>query len=136
MDIYNKRVTLPLHRVLKAMAEPTRLRILNLLMEEPLCVCELEFLLCLSQPLLSRHLSYLRGAGLAVDKRMGARVQYSIVSGDPVVDKLKTCLRGVLESEEIYRADRERLEQWRRAASEGQSHSGPSATLTVQGANI
>lgn len=131
-----RRMTLPLHRILKAIAEPTRLRILNLLMEEPLCVCELEFLLCLSQPLLSRHLSYLRGTGLALDKRMGTRVQYSMVSGDPVVDKLKTCLRGVLESEEVYRADRERLEQWRRAASEKQNHSGQPASLTVQGANL
>ncbi len=51
-----------LPKLLKAIAEPNRLRILNLLLEEPLCVCELEFLLGLSQPLLlrrSRELSHL-----------------------------------------------------------------------------
>lgn len=123
----------PLYRILKAIAEPTRLRILNLLLQEPLCVCEMEFLLGLPQPLLSRHLAYLRSAGLAVDRRVGMRVQYSIAGGHPVMEKLKECLSGLLESEEIYRRDRVRLEQWRRAGEEGWRESGP--IVTAQGAN-
>ncbi len=123
-----------LPKLLKAIAEPNRLRILNLLLEEPLCVCELEFLLGLSQPLLSRHLAYLRGAGLAVDKRIGMRVQYSVASGDPLVDRLKSCLRSALEMEEIYRRDRARLEDWRRARTEGQGDSGQ--PIAIQGAGI
>ena len=123
-----------LPKLLKAIAEPNRLRILNLLLEEPLCVCELEFLLGLSQPLLSRHLAYLRGAGLAVDKRIGMRVQYSVASGDPLVDRLKACLQGVLELEEIYKRDRERLEDCRRTAAEGQGDSGQ--PIAIQGAGI
>lgn len=122
----------PLHRLLKAIAEPSRLRILNLLLEEPLCVCELEFLLELPQPLLSRHLAYLRGAGLVVDKRIGMRVQYSIASGHPVLERLRQCLCVLLESEEICRRDRSKLAEWRRAGQEGQGKTGP--RIAVQGA--
>ncbi|MGC8759650.1 MAG: metalloregulator ArsR/SmtB family transcription factor [Bryobacteraceae bacterium] len=103
----------PLHRILKAIAEPNRLRILNLLLEAPLCVCEMESLLDLPQPLLSRHLAYLRSAGLAMDRRIGTRVQYAIPEGNPVIDRLRECLRGLLQSEEVYRRDRERLHEWR-----------------------
>ncbi len=124
----------PLHRILKAIAEPNRLRILNLLLEEPLCVCELEFLLELPQPLLSRHLAYLRGAGLAVDKRIGMRVQYSIAGGHPLLERLKECLPGLLESEEICRRDRSKLAEWRRAGDGGLSESG--LTVTEKGANL
>lgn len=122
----------PLHRILKAIADPTRLRILNLLLEEPLCVCELEFLLELPQPLLSRHLACLRGAGLAVDKRIGMRVQYSIAGGHPVLGGLKECLRGLLESEEVYRRDRSKLAEWRREGEEGKSRTG--LMIATQGA--
>lgn len=122
----------PLHRVLKAIAEPNRLRILNLLLEEPLCVCELEFLLDLPQPLLSRHLAYLRSAGLATDRRLGMRVQYSMVKGNPVADHLRSCLGGLLETEELYRRDRARLEDWRRAGEAG--HPESDGIIASQGA--
>jgi ArsR family transcriptional regulator, arsenate/arsenite/antimonite-responsive transcriptional repressor len=67
-----------LYRVFRALADPTRLRILNLLMEAPFCVCELGQALQLPQPLISRHLAYLKNAGLVQDHRQGMRVQYSI----------------------------------------------------------
>jgi len=67
-----------LHRGFKALGDPARLRILNLLMEAPLCVCELGQVLQLPQPLISRHLAYLKNAGLVQDHRRGMRVQYSI----------------------------------------------------------
>lgn len=105
----------PLHRLFKALAEPNRLRILNLLLEEPFCVCELESILGLPQPLLSRHLAYLRGAGLVVDRRQGMRVQYSLASDHAILQMLKSCLRQALLCEEIYREDRRRCEQFRAA---------------------
>jgi ArsR family transcriptional regulator len=103
----------PLHKILRALADPNRLRILNLLLAEPLCVCELEMLLGLPQPLLSRHLAYLRGAGLVLDRRIGARVQYSLAEGPEAFNRMKQCLEGVLSSEEVYREDRQRLLEWR-----------------------
>jgi ArsR family transcriptional regulator len=125
----------PLHRLFKALAEPNRLRILNLLLEEPLCVCELESILGLPQPLLSRHLAYLRSAGLVVDRRQGMRVQYSLASGQEVLELLKTCLRQALLSEEIYREDRRRWEQLHAAccSSAAREPSTSAERIRIQG---
>jgi ArsR family transcriptional regulator len=105
----------PLHRLFKALAEPNRLRILNLLLDEPFCVCEMEAILGLPQSLLSRHLAYLRSAGLVVDRRQGMRVQYSLASGQQVLETLKGCLRQALLCEETYREDRRQREHLRAA---------------------
>ena len=48
----------------RAFADPIRLRILNLIQDGELCVCDLVAVLKLPQPTVSRHLSYLRRAGL------------------------------------------------------------------------
>jgi ArsR family transcriptional regulator len=108
----------PIHRFFKALAEPNRLRILNLLLEQPYCVCELETLLRLPQSLLSRHLAYLRNAGLVVDRRQGTRVQYSLSQSElwPI---LRPCLERAFEREEVYREDRRRSEQWRAGCCPG-----------------
>ena len=67
-----------LHRIFKALADPTRLRTLNLLIKAPLCVCDLGCVLQRPQSLISCHLAYLKNAGLVDDHRQGMRVQYSI----------------------------------------------------------
>jgi ArsR family transcriptional regulator len=55
----------------KALADPTRLRIMNLLLRSSFCVCEMERILGLPQPLLSRHLAHLRSCGLVESQREG-----------------------------------------------------------------
>jgi ArsR family transcriptional regulator len=102
-----------LPKFFKALADPTRLRILNLLLEGPLCVCELETLLGLPQPMLSRHLAYLRSAALVTDKRVGMRVQYALAPGRQVFETLQKCLRQALLTESVCRQDLERYRQWR-----------------------
>ena len=103
----------PLHRLLKALAEHNRLRILNLLLEEPFCVCDLESLLGLPQSLLSRHLACLRNAGLVVDRRQGMRVQYSLASDQEVLNIIRSCLRQASPREHTYREDLRRLQDLR-----------------------
>lgn len=122
-----------LHRFFKALADPNRLRILNLLLDQPLCVCEMEVLLRLPQPLLSRHLAYLRSAGWVEDRRQGMRVQYSLASGHQLVEIVKHCLRSALLCEAIYREDRRRLEEMRTAccASEKRGLSVSDQTISV-----
>lgn len=122
----------PLHRLFKALAEPNRLRILNLLLEEPFCVCELEAILGLPQPLLSRHLAYLRSAGLVVDRRRGSRVQYSLASGQAILEMLTSCLRQALQCEEIYREDRRRCEELRAACCSSPARESPVSTERIQ----
>ncbi len=104
---------MPLERLFKALADPTRLRIINLLLEEPFCVCELEAILQLPQSLLSRHLAYLRAAGLVTDKRRGPRVQYSLSTAQPAFELLKSCLRQALRLERVCDEDLNRRRQLR-----------------------
>ena len=63
--------------VLKALADPNRLRILNLLHERTLCVCDLEAILELNQSNLSRHLSRLRQAGVVKARKKALFTYYS-----------------------------------------------------------
>ena len=100
-----------LHRVFKALADPTRLRILNLLMEAPFCVCELGQALQLPQPLISRHLAYLKNAGLVQDHRQGMRVQYSINLDCQNRAGFDAFLRNALSSDLACREDLRRCRQ-------------------------
>ena len=109
-----------LHRTFKALADPTRLRILNLLIEAPFCVCELGHVLQLPQPLISRHLAYLKNAGLAQDHRQGMRVQYSISLDDENQQGLVRFLRHALSFDQTCRED---LQRWRQ--NEDQPDSWP-----------
>ena len=69
---------------LKLISEETRLRILMLLNEEPLCVCELEAVLKVSQPKVSRILSKYRDLGLVTDERQGKYIYYRLALKDPL----------------------------------------------------
>jgi ArsR family transcriptional regulator len=62
----------------KALGDATRLRLINLLHAQSLCVGDLQEVLGLSQPLVSRHLAVLRGANLVRTQRQGPRVSYSL----------------------------------------------------------
>ncbi|MDH4223684.1 MAG: metalloregulator ArsR/SmtB family transcription factor, partial [candidate division Zixibacteria bacterium] len=64
--------------VIKALGDETRLRILKLLMNRELCVCELEAALNLPQSKISRHLMVLRSNGLVNDRRKGQWIFYSL----------------------------------------------------------
>jgi ArsR family transcriptional regulator len=72
--------------LLKALADPTRLRIAGLLAQRELCVCDLETLLGISQSMTSHHLGVLRRAGLVVQRReeRDARWAYYRVHPDTV----------------------------------------------------
>lgn len=62
-----------------ALADKTRLRILNLMRDEEVCVCFFTEVLGDSQPKISRHLAYLRNAGIVKARREGKWMHYSIV---------------------------------------------------------
>lgn len=62
----------------RAFADPTRLRILNLLLSGELCVCDIVSALRIPQPTASRHLAYLRKAGLVLARREGLWIHYRL----------------------------------------------------------
>ncbi len=89
----------------KALADPTRLRIVNLLMRSPFCVCEMEEILRLPQPLLSRHLAYLRNSGLVENSRDGMRVNYNLNGKNQLIKQIRPFLLEALDSDTVGRAD-------------------------------
>ena len=84
--------------VFKALAEETRLEILALLANHgELCVCDLQEVLGIIQSKTSRHLQYLKHAGLLTDRRAGLWVHYRIAAGlDPERKAIVAVLRRLL----------------------------------------
>ena len=64
--------------LLKALSDAARLRVVNLLRCQSLCVGDLQFVLGFSQSTVSRHLAVLRAAGLVRAERQGSRICYSL----------------------------------------------------------
>ncbi|WP_054697205.1 ArsR/SmtB family transcription factor [Syntrophomonas palmitatica] len=64
--------------VFKALGEPTRLKIIKLLAERELCVCDLEEVMQISQPRVSQHLKVLKHAGLVNERKEGQRTICSL----------------------------------------------------------
>lgn len=63
---------------LKALADPTRLRIISLLNTRDCCICELVPLFGISQPAVSKHMNRLKVSGLVHEARKGMWVLYSL----------------------------------------------------------
>lgn len=88
--------------ILKAVSDPTRLRILFALTCEPLCVCELSTLLSMSMPAVSHHLRLLVDANLLTVKKSGKFACYylsDVAKSDPVravIDNLNCTLAGAV----------------------------------------
>lgn len=89
----------------RALADPTRLRILNLLLRSPFCVCEMERILGLPQPLLSRHLAYLRNSGLVESHRDGMRVNYNLNERHQLIAEMRPFLLRALGADATGRTD-------------------------------
>ena len=78
-----------LETLFKALADITRLRILGLLLDGEVCVCHIHESLGLRQPKVSRHLAYLRRAGLVDAHKDGLWVHYRLARmPDPVMQAL------------------------------------------------
>lgn len=63
-------------RLMKALADPTRLKILKLIMDTELCVCDLQALLQISQPAVSQHMAKLKAVGLVTERKVGMWTHY------------------------------------------------------------
>ena len=95
--------------VLRAAAEPTRLRILALLAREELAVLELCRILGQSQPRVSRHLKLLAEAGLVERFPDGAWVFYRLATATPARGLIDLALALIAEGDTVLSADAERL---------------------------
>lgn len=84
-----------LNHLFRALADPTRLRLLNLIADREICVCYFVEILKISQPKVSRHLAYLRKAGIVAARREGKWMHYKLVV--PKDEIAGNILRGTLK---------------------------------------
>lgn len=97
--------------VYAALADPTRLRILSLLGQDEICVCHIHASLDVPQPTASRHLAYLRKAGLAEVRRDGIWMHYRLARIDnPVVASVVKAALHALTHAPISARDERRLQ--------------------------
>jgi ArsR family transcriptional regulator len=68
-------------KVMKALSDPNRVKILKILQQESLCVCELQAALGIAQPTVSNHLKVLEEAGLVTSRKSGLWVYYFVTDG-------------------------------------------------------
>ena len=84
--------------ILKALAHPTRLLIVEELADGERCVCELTDMVGADISTVSKHLSVLKSAGIVADDKRGSQVWYRLRC--PCVMAFLTCVETVLESNE------------------------------------
>ena len=101
-----------LETLFKALADRTRLRLINLLGDEELCVCSCVEILNTNQPKISRHLAYLRRAGLVTARREGKWTHYRLTRpADTHLATIFTELRTSLANDPQMQRDKARFEQ-------------------------
>src|SRR6266498_1334950 len=106
----NKEYSIAL--LFKALADRTRLRLINLIGEDEVCVCFFVEALKINQPKISRHLGYLRRAGVVAARREGKWIHYRLV---PPVDEQQAraldCLLAIIADDRQMQRDRALLER-------------------------
>jgi ArsR family transcriptional regulator len=111
-----------------ALADPTRLRLLNLIAGREVCVCYLVEILQQSQPKISRHLAYLRRAGVVAVRREGKWMHYRIRQpDDPAAASILAAAVDSLRTNREMQTDLARLS---RACCQ------PERFVTLQGAPV
>jgi ArsR family transcriptional regulator len=95
-----------------ALADTTRLRLLNLMADREVCVCHFVEILRQGQPKISRHLAYLRKAGLVAARREGKWMHYSICApADAPAGSILAAVLHSLGNDKQMQADRAKLDR-------------------------
>ncbi|MBK5101522.1 MAG: winged helix-turn-helix transcriptional regulator, partial [Desulfobacteraceae bacterium] len=68
-------------KVMKALSDPNRVKIVKMLQHKTMCVCEMQAALEITQPSVSKHLRILEDAGLVNSKKDGLWVDYHLTDG-------------------------------------------------------
>jgi ArsR family transcriptional regulator len=126
-----------LEQYFKALADSTRLRILNLLLQGELCVCDVQYVLDISQPTASRHLAYLKNSGMVMDTRDGYRIFYRLADRNHHFTKLLyDFLREAFQDQAQLKDDARRLQEAVSAGACALSESAPFAGIDVAAAAL
>lgn len=99
-------------KLLKALSDKNRLRILRLLQKRKMCVCELAFVLGITQPSISRHLKKLYEAGIIESEQDRFWTNYYLRNANKKANIILSCIGRCLTSDNILKKD---LEKFRKA---------------------
>jgi ArsR family transcriptional regulator, arsenate/arsenite/antimonite-responsive transcriptional repressor len=100
--------------IYECLCDRTRLRIIHLLLQGPLCVCHIQSVLSEPQVKISKHLGYLRRHGLAGSERCANLVIYRLpAKRPPQLSANFACLQDCVATEPVFRGDLARLEKLR-----------------------
>ena len=106
----NRDITADLELFFAALADRTRLRLLNLMQDGEVCVCFFAETLKTNNPKISRHLSYLKRAGLVTGRRDGKWAHYSItMPKSPEKAKILNDVLDTLKNDRAMIKDRQQL---------------------------
>ena len=112
-------------QLFRALADRTRLRIVNLLARGSLCVCDIQRILEQPQSSVSRHLALLKSAGLIRDRRDGLRIFYALTAWDTALARaVLAAIRAHLAGDGDYRSD---IEELTALKARGECHEEPKA---------
>lgn len=117
-------------KIYECLCDRTRLRILNLLLEGPLCVCHFQDILREPQVKVSKHLGYLKRHGLVGAERCGNMMIYRLASRRPPQLRANlACLQDCAQEERVFRDDSARLARLR-------ARFGPDTPTCVRDARV
>jgi len=94
--------------IFKALSEPNRIRIIKMLQEKSLCVCEITEILQLAASTVSKHLSILKNAGFIIDEKDNKWINYSINPNpeNPGILSALFSIKLMMEDDETIKQDR------------------------------
>ena len=101
-------------RIHECLCDRTRLRVVHLLLQGPLCVCHMEEVLGEPQAKISRHLAYLRRSGMVETERDGKWIIYRLPRRrPPLLETNLACLQDCAAEEAVFRRDLQKLKKIR-----------------------
>ena len=98
-------------KIFKSLTDPNRVRILKMLEQKPMCVCEITSVLKISTSTVSSHLAILKEAGFIRDSRNGKWVEYNYLknSDNPVLHQVLAMIPAWLNNDSLIKEDSEKL---------------------------
>jgi ArsR family transcriptional regulator len=123
-----KSKPVPLDQLFRALGDPTRLRLINLMSEQEMCVCYFIEVIGAPQPKISRHLAYLRRAGLVAARREGKWMHYRLTM--PQNTHAASIVQGTIRA---LKQDKQMQRDWQRL---NLACCGPSSLVQVLGAPL
>ncbi len=100
-----------LENVFKALGDRNRLRIVNMLFKKPLCVCEITYVLQLSQSTVSGHLRVLKDADIVIDIKNKLWVDYHLNTANPWISEITAVIKAQAQSDSLMDNDLRLLER-------------------------